>query len=758
MEKARLKLEKTKKGDYAVTLLFESGTKMSLSFLKLKDNKLNDKEVEVLREKGVVKKIICEGVVRYDKTASFAPSAQSHPERSVKNSPQDKAADKNSTSTYSNKTAVAPYNFVPLNAVVVPAEKLPDLDTYHQDRFTGYIDLEIETKTPLYIRDTLTDEEGMERDRIDEQRKANKSIPPYCNPDFFSPGGKLRIPGSSLRGMIRTMVEMTSFGRFDVSDDLHFHFRSFADKSLDLREQYSSVMIDRVRNAYSPTVEAGYLEKKGLKYIIKPAKSLDNCQYFRVEENDVVSKKICAEMKKIKEYRCATKGCKGRSKTQENCSSCGQPLKPFYEPNDAYKPSFKKVKFKYAKPDVHQHSVPLYYAKVTEIWSHDDESAPQDAIEGYLVLSNWMRGQLGKDGKHLHWVIGLPNNDVSITVPENVLRNYKNDKNRDSDTDLLKYFEDGHRQVPCFYMKKNNTIVSFGHTGFFRMAYEHSASYLLPQMLKTFNGIDIAEAIFGSKDTPVGRVFFEDAFCQIPKEQALLDMSTPKILSSPKPTTFQHYLEQDKSKINVDLKKNVSGLKTYNDSDAIIRGYKLYWHKDGTDWQETDAEKIQKHKSQYTQINPVKPNVVFIGRIRFENLSEVELGALLFALDLPDGCCHKLGMGKPLGLGSIKITPRLYISDRLKRYSTFSSELIDGPKETTDLSTYKKAFEKYVLTQIGDRGQNLWETDRLKELKAMLDFDNKPSNEKTRYMEIERPGVGNEFKNRPVLPRPMEVI
>ena len=112
----------------------------------------------------------------------------------------------------------------------------------------------------------------------------------------------------------------------------------------------------------------------------------------------------------------------------------------------------------------------------------------------------------------------------------------------------------------------------------------------------------------------------------------------PKILSSPKPTTFQHYLTQSND--------HIRDLNHYN-RPAAIRGNKLYWHKSGKNWEETDQKEIDYHATQYTKIKPVRPGVQFKGRIRFENLSDIELGALLFVLDLPEGCSHKLGMGKP---------------------------------------------------------------------------------------------------------------
>jgi hypothetical protein len=86
-------------------------------------------------------------------------------------------------------------------------------------------------------------------------------------------------------------------------------------------------------------------------------------------------------------------------------------------------------------------------------------------------------------------------------------------------------------------------------------------------------------------------------------------------------------------------------------------------------------------------------------------------------------------MGKPLGLGSVKINSNLYLSDRQKRYQDFFAEW-NNLGEAKQMKEFKKAFEMYILKN----ETSLWETERLKELKAMLDFDNKPKNDETKYI------------------------
>ncbi len=664
MEKAIIFIKEVNKGKYSCNIQFKSSNKtMPLSDFKHSDPmSFNEKEVEVLREKGQIMKIVCEGKEIYNKHSPKGLTKLQKAQRSA------------SIQNHNHSPAIAPYNFIPLNTKVVQAERIPDFDIYHADRFTGYIDLDIESLTPLYIRDTLMDEEIKQRDENDRQRQNDATCSVYANPDFFSPAGRLRIPGSSLRGMIRTMVEITSYGKFGFYNDKRLYYRGLADKS-ELRIEYQKNMssFDKNSNKNIYKMSAGYIFKKNLKYFIVPAKN-----YRQITKDE--AKKLIKEIGgKYKEFR-------------------------FY-----------------------------------------------DVKTGFIVVSGDM------NNKKRDWFIEYKDTDQKpIEINRKDIQDYRDDINRNKDVpNLLELSRKG--EVPCFYTRyfDNKSIqrVSFGHTGMFRLAYRQTIGDHIPANLKDEQIIDIAGAIFGNEKTFAGRVFFEDAFCSSSKEDALMGERTPNILAGPKPTTFQHYLEQGSN----NLENHPKNLAHYN-SNTNIRGYKLYWHKGGNEWEQQNQQELREHQSQYTKINPVKEGVMFKGRIRFENLSEIELGALLFAIDLPEGLAHKLGMGKPLGLGSVRITPKLYISDRSSRYSDLSTEWAEPIEESSDIDKFKKAFSDYVIKKLGETANTLWETKRLGELRIMLDFISKPSNNSTRYMKIEAGNnKDNEFKNRNVLPRPSEV-
>jgi CRISPR/Cas system CSM-associated protein Csm3 (group 7 of RAMP superfamily) len=643
-DKAKLKFNKTKKGKIEICL--EGLNIKPVNFTIPQE--LDGKEVIVERENGKVVKIIYG-----DKL--FTPDKIAKPKTSKT---QYKQQNKDNMGT-----AKAPYNFVPLNQTVVEAEQIPDFDKYHNDRYTGYIDIEIENLTPLYIQNSV---KGKQK-----------------SSDFFNVDGKYIIPGSSIRGMIRTLVEIISYGKFGYFNDERLYYRGLADCS-NLRQEYQS----KINN----NVEAGYLyyDENSRSYKIKPAVKEDN-------------------------------------KTFETFSDVSD-------------------EFSYEKREDGS----------WKVWS----------------------GKFANRKKN-NWIIYKPDqNAKEIVIDENDIKNYKNDKNRNIRINLLDSakskrfnnitFDHG---VPIFYTKYNGvdgkTHIAFGHTRYFRLPYEKTIGDHIPKDLKDDNKIDIAEAIFGKESKFASRVFFEDVVLQHPNpKDAFYEETFPKILSSPKPTCFQHYLEQSSN----DPRK----LNHWNSNAPIsIRGNKLYWHRN------TPSDSNKKHSwnegkeindTQHKKIKPLKENNKFKGRIRFENLSSVELGALLFAIDLPENCFHKLGMGKPLGLGSVKITiHEFFISDREKHYNQLFEDnnwyvpRKDG-KTKDEFKKFKKGFEEYVLQKITptekSKAQTLWDTPRLKELKWLLNWQNtkiKDWNEKTRYMKIGSGGGGNEYKKRPVLPKASDV-
>jgi CRISPR-associated protein (TIGR03986 family) len=330
---------------------------------------------------------------------------------------------------------------------------------------------------------------------------------------------------------------------------------------------------------------------------------------------------------------------------------------------------------------------------------------------------------------------------------------------------------------PVFFLLDDEGHVKFfGRAQNFRLLYPYAPYDFVPSELRNPEITDMAEAIFGyvpmddgktkdNRQAYAGRVFVADAPLKEGQDAAQIWLTgdqgsyiVPRILGGPKPTTFQHYLVQEQEE-----RRELKHYASTPGEDTVIRGHKLYWHQGHTqDWKShlrhPDTQPGSEG-SQHTGICPVQPGVYFELNIRFENLSDVELGALLWVLRLATNENHalKLGMGKPLGMGSVRVNTLIVKeSDRERRYTSLFDE--HGNWETGDTTWDAQAqqasinaFQAYVYENSGETVGSFDELPRVRTLLHLLNWPG-PEASATRYMEL------GEFRNRPVLPTPADVM
>ncbi|GAB4190622.1 MAG: TIGR03986 family CRISPR-associated RAMP protein [Coleofasciculaceae cyanobacterium] len=725
-----------------------------------------------------------------------------------------------------NRKAIAAYNFVELPNKVVPAQvecngKLRDNDRYCSDRYTGKIICTLKTESPLYIRcgltpvDFATFSDKPNEELTPEQRKKKAEF-------FQHPANNLHpvLPGSSLRGMLRTLVEILSFSKIErVSDQQKFFFRAVAAENDDpLRDKYKDHIGNMAKN-----VKAGYLEfdKKQNKWFIRPAQEIEGQLFRKVKEEDIKNDLPSLILMKKANYI----------------------------------PQYIQISF-----------------EVTETSINISENLNKSSFhKGWLVTSgNMLENMLEKtqerereallkkkEGRKYHYIVGEADRSATrLEISPDTIRNYC-DALTNFQKGKEKQFKDNPKNrfdekmgvlqpgLPIFYCEPQNgqTVVTlFGQSPNFRIPYSPnndgqaaSAVNFIPKEVGESNLIDLADAIFGfvrrKKDKTeqnttenskekreqscAGRIFVSDAQYKADEDGIWLtdDTITPQILASPKPTTFQHYLVQPE---NTQAVK--SELKHYGKpvTETVIRGHKLYWHKGNVSQERIQADatetEVEEKRSQYTEIKPIKAGVAFEFKIHFENLSDVELGALLWILALTGDDIEKLkminldakekyrlslGMGKPLGMGAVAIDKyELLLNERYKNeHNQRYTQLFDGEDwVTSDRDTileeqkrFLKNFENYIVNNIsiedcpqdfpiaGNRETlHLKDLPRIKMLLLMLRWDVFPPVTTTRYMEIERnievetdylcqpakegDKTVNEYKCRLVLPTPFQVI
>jgi CRISPR-associated protein (TIGR03986 family) len=628
--------------------------------------------------------------------------------------------------------ARAPYNFVPLPEKVVPAQELPDHDCYHEDRHSGYFTVTLTTETPLYIRGMLTEKEAAEQARDQSKHKDE--------PDFFQRHDKPVIPGSSLRGMLRTLVEIIAFGKLTrVSDKPKIFFRAVAAKADDpLGGKYKEVV-----GPLGKHVQAGYLERKGDAWFIRPARARGGRTYDKVRDLEERGR-IAQSIRNVRDV--------------------------IHLNEEGYHVQYHDVKLERAEP-------PLAVRSLRQ----------GERRDGVLVCTGNMAESSGAIGGRVttnrrNFVIVYEADDraTPLEIDPQAVEDY-----RDGLTPFLteKPFDPEYGCLvegrPVFYIRpsQGEKVMYFGHAPFFRIAAtlvtadgEKRAVTprdMIPEAVRDKpDHYDIAEALFGyiDKGDPnrhkqgdkcrayASRVSVSDAVVEGAQTDFYEAEFVPKVLGGPKPTTFQHYLEQPR-----EAYKEKSKLHHYATVPRPkIRGHKRYWLQriKGIDSvRETDTSKYG--DTQHTRMKPVKAGITFKFTVRFENLSDVELGALAWALYLP--CSpehrHQLGMGKPYGMGMVKLEPTLHVIDRQARYT----QLFDGDRWATaereeSAEQFIAAFEKYIADKLGN-GKRFRDLQRICELNVML--TPQAPDKKFTYMTIE---PENEYKDRPVLPRPSEVI
>jgi CRISPR-associated protein (TIGR03986 family) len=701
-----------------------------------------------------------------------------------------------------DRTASAPYNFVPLPEDVVTAvgdvSELPDHSHYDPERHTGYFEVKLITKSPLYVRCPYTREEF----DLDEQRQ-NKNGRKIDNdtlfanrikntPHFFytrDPNNPV-IPGSSLRGMLRSLLEIVSYGKVQWVTKKQLIYRAVGDPTSfgqHYRDQFlgaNKAQPPDMRFDYPGLqIKGGYLHRAGNDWAIQPAKEIQGETFVHVE------------------YTAAQPiiGWHGRHLVHD----------VFVKP---------AARISSNRGPRGSGNLTLDLAVTARI----SNTAAPGLVAAKLVESGHMRGSHPK-----HWHCAIFERDRSaapILISPEMWEIYK----EDADVTPRKLTADGD---PLFYLlDSQGRLVYFGTTMMFRLPYNHQPIDLVPRELRLPEDTDYADAIFGYVRTDeelrdmeqrhviekipdqgekrrayAGRVFVTDASLIEGQSDTWLspDPIVPKILATPKPTAFQHYLVQEKPD-----RYPTGQLRHYDSPDGIIRGSKRYWHQGLNPDQGLTLEQIQERiendreaqrriadtSKQHTQFKPIKPGIGFAFRVYFENLSDHELGALCWTLhplgDQAKEYCHHLGMGKPLGMGSVKLDATLHLTNRPERYSSLfnSNDWQTGNTRSQEslsnratLERRTKEFEEHVLTELKlfPQHRHLFEAKRIGMLLKMMEWpgfravppipgQSAPNNNvieengkrrpNTRYMMIELPGVGgskkNEYRDRPVLPDP----
>ncbi|BCL60479.1 hypothetical protein DGMP_11720 [Desulfomarina profundi] len=245
-------------------------------------------------------------------------------------------------------------------------------------------------------------------------------------------------------------------------------------------------------------------------------------------------------------------------------------------------------------------------------------------------------------------------------------------------------------------------------------------SELLPINPKR-NKLSPAELLFGFVEEPdgnqtpskmrslLGRVKFSDARAYDSPDQGYYLNSrtqlTLNILASPKPPSPSVYFRKTNLPNNIEgfanntcyISKNELKIDSTLRQGYIPLGRKQYLHHKGF----VPKNASDNNKKLKSKVTPINPRCKFQFKVRFNNLTDGELGLLIYSLSPNKKFQHKIGMGKPLGFGSVSI--RINKVELLNRQHRYSSKGLnanrfshiysnDCPKNLEEYLNIRKSF------------------------------------------------------------------
>lgn len=491
----------------------------------------------------------------------------------------------------------APFNFVPLNEkVYFPdwADKISH-DIPFEDGESGVIELTITAKSPIFVRNGHTKEEA------DNKTTSYKS--------FSNINGKYFIPGTTIKGAVRNVLEIMSFGKMNNISNSRFSLRD-----LKLRKDYLD---------YFPheNVHCGWMSKEDDVIHVTDhgiPRRISHSDLDDLWETNFVGIFRNAELLKNDSNRMAL-----------------------------YKINLAKGKNKEIKYDEFpMNSVNKVDNRIIA------EKNSKGKYEGTIVLTGQPSARRDKtkykkaSGKCFEFVFPKYSlrEKYSFKVNSQLFKDFCFIYKESEDWKYWRIQMERGERVPVFFSKSGEELIHFGLSYLYKLPYTNRIKDLLP---KDHNDsrLDFCECLFGSickEHSLRGRVQFSNAFM----EEGKTDDELLFYMASPNPTYYPIYLKQ----------RGEDGymrelFTTMMSKGACLKGWKRYPIREGL-LENIIPEKQDENSNSFI---PMKAGTAFKCKIRFHNLRKVEIGALLRAVDFTRGGFHSIGFAKPYGFGKVRI-------------------------------------------------------------------------------------------------------
>lgn len=609
----------------------------------------------------------------------------------------------------------APYNFVPLADQVVQPEWADQVshDLPFKDGLSGTIHYTLTARSPLLVGG--------------EQTPASQDSPGKVR--FYQlPNGEYAIPGSSLKGMVRSVCEIATFSRMNHVDDRRYGLRDITNRKISAA--YTELLNNR-RYGFIQLDADGQIK-------------LTPCEMTRLHHSTIEE----------------TFG------LREVCFKAGMSVSEKY----------KKWREWSEKKNLDPFNIPFDHNSVRATTLGSGSMKGYPVFTGQVSARNKPGEPEPKKGnkKHKDFIFHSLREHERFTVPERSWSDFlfihsdpyatkKEKDNKKSDSGLMPWddywkerFYQGER-VPVFYLD-DGKLLRLGLAYMPKVAGDFSVHELIAhsEPAHTENtGKDMASLLFGHVDDEEsgalrGRVTF------LPARHGNSERpytTEPTILNGPKASFFPNYISQktDTNSNRISGQSYATYLSTREHPTPTIRGWKRYPARpEGMVGVQELTEEQKDSKKVQVQLEPLPTGATFTGQINFHNLKAEELGALLWAVTWGDDdtYMHSLGMGKSFGFGQCQFSV-----ESLELQHNQPNNIL-GEKETSP-KHYIDTFSRYMDKAV----KQGWHNSR--QIRALLGMAN-PGNAQNypgglQHMVLSTKGT-NEFveakKAGSVLPAP----
>ncbi|MFZ1413171.1 MAG: TIGR03986 family CRISPR-associated RAMP protein [Defluviicoccus sp.] len=520
----------------------------------------------------------------------------------------------------------APYNWVPLSRMILKPDWADRVthDFPFSDGVSGSLTLKIKAHTPILV--------------AGEQKKT-KGQPGEAR--FFQlPDKTYAIPGSALRGMIRSVIEIAGFGAMSAVDDRRIAIRDLTPAA---RAIYGSRLTKEVGRTpedmpiYEPRSRAGWLkfDRETKQWQLTP------CRFARVEHSELSKVKLSTVIQWAKRS-----SARQRYKDWKNFGGTLQAIMNVEE----------------EKEHRHQNgNILIRYQKAIFGGSQ----------EGTLVFT----GNTGvkKNFKHMEFFF-FAREKNSLPLDSKCMDSFLA-IHGDDDGDWKCYWQQrikAKQEVPIFWLEgTDGHPADLGLSMMFKLPHGKTIHGTIantnPEHIRS-EAPDLATLLFGTASDDEdhvpglkGRVSFGLALAQNDPKPMKAQLT---VLNGPKPSYSPNYVRQPTKgepawKLKGETYATYTALSGPNLAEELtrpeVRGWKRYPVR------REDEVKLQSvgqaGPDVQVSLHPLPKDTVFVGEVRFHNLRAVELGALLWALEWGgnENLRHALGMNKAAGYGQVSI-------------------------------------------------------------------------------------------------------